>query len=103
MSNVFTIPSNTTVIPVNLSSFSKIAVLPVANQHPGRLLIFKDMFGNAARSTLTLSTTSANIVERTSQTSLVLSNAFGAWSLLSDGNTRWILTNVYSNNFPIIP
>ena len=102
MANPITIPSNALVIPVNLSSSYKTFTLPVVSTNSGRLLIFKDMFGNAANSTLRLSTIGLDRIERSSVSSMALSNAYGAWWFQNDGLTNWFLTSAYLNSLAIV-
>ena len=99
MATPISIPNNTMIVPVNLSSSSKTFTLPVVSTNAGRMLIFKDMFGNASVSTLRLSTIGLDRIERSSISSMVLSNTYGAWTFMNDGLTNWFLTNVYTNNF----
>ena len=96
-----TIPSNVMVIPVNLSSTSKTFTLPVVSTNQGRMLIFKDYYGTSANSTIRLSTVGLDRIERTSVSSMALSQTFGAWTFMNDGRTNWFLTDVYQNTFPI--
>lgn len=96
-----TIPSNVMVIPVNLSSTSKTFTLPVVSTNQGRMLIFKDYYGTSANSTIRLSTIGLDRIERTSVSSMALSQAFGAWTFMNDGRTNWFLTDVYQNTFPV--
>jgi hypothetical protein len=103
MAQPITIPGNAYIIPVNLSSTWKTFTLPVVSTNAGRILIFKDMFGNAANSTLRLSTIGLDRIERSNVSSLTLSNTFGAWTFMNDGLTNWFLTNAYSNTFFFVP
>jgi len=96
-----TIPSNAMVIPVNLSSTSKTFTLPVVSTNQGRMLIFKDYYGNSANSTIRLSTIGLDRIESTGVSSTSLSLAFGAWTFMNDGLTNWFLTDVYQNTFPV--
>lgn len=91
------------IIPVNLSSSFKTFTLPVVSTNPGRMLIFKDMFGNAANSTLRLNTIGLDRIERSNVSSMVLSNSYGAWTFLNDGITNWFLTNAYLNTLYFAP
>lgn len=102
MANPITIPNNSFLIPVNLSSSFKTFTLPVVSSNPGRMLIFKDVFGNAANSTIRLSTIGLDRLELSNVSSMVLSNAYGAWTFLNDGITKWFLTNAYLNSFGIV-
>ena len=97
------IPNNTFLIPVNLSSSYKTFTLPVVSTNVGRTLIFKDMYGNAANSTIRLSTIGLDRIERSNVSSMVLSNSYGAWTFMNDGITKWFLTNAYLNSLYIVP
>ena len=98
MAQPITIPNGAMIIPVNLSSSFKTFTLPTVSTNPGRTIIFKDMFGNAANSTLRLSTLGLDRIERSNVSSMVLSNAYGAWTFMNDGITNWFLTNAYLNS-----
>ena len=95
------ISSNVMVIPVNLSSMSKTFTLPVVSTNQGRMLIFKDYYGNSANSTIRLSTIGLDRIERSGVSSMALSQTFGAWTFMNDGATKWFLTDVYQNTLPI--
>lgn len=101
MAQPLAIPSNVTVIPVNLSSTWKTFTLPVVSSNQGRILIFKDYYGASANSSIRLSTIGLDRIERSSVSSMVLSQTFGAWTFMNDGLTNWFLTDVYNNTFPI--
>jgi hypothetical protein len=98
MAEPITIPNSSVLIPLNLSSSHKTLTLPVVSSNPGRLIIFKDMFGNAQNSTLRLSTIGLDRIELSNVSSMVLSNSYGGWTFMNDGITNWFLTNVYLNN-----
>jgi hypothetical protein len=102
MANPITIPSGAFVIPVNLSSSWKTFTLPVVSTNPGRLIIFKDLFGNAATSTIRLSTIGLDRIERSNVSSMVLSNTYGAWWFQNDGRTNWFLADAYLNTAAIV-
>jgi hypothetical protein len=102
MAQPITIPNNSMIIPLNLSSMHKTVTLPVVSTNAGRILIFKDMFGNAANSTLRLSTIGLDRIELSNVSSMVLSNAYGAWTFMNDGLRTWFLTNAYLNNLFIV-
>jgi hypothetical protein len=102
MANPIDIPSNALIIPVNLSSSSKTFSLPVVSTNLGRMLIFKDLYGNANVSSLRVSTIGMDYIEQSDTKTLALSNAYGAWTFLNDGNLSWFLTNAYLNNLAII-
>lgn len=98
MAQPITIPNNAYIIPVNLSSTWKTFTLPVVSTNIGRTIIFKDMFGNAANSTIRLSTIGLDRIERSNVSSMTLSNAYGAWTFTNDGMTNWFLLDAYLNN-----
>jgi hypothetical protein len=102
MAQPITIPTTTFLIPVNLSSSHKTFTLPVVSTNSGRLIIFKDMFGNATNSTIRLSTIGLDRIERSSVSSMTLSNAYGAWWFQNDGLTNWFLTSAYLNSLSIV-
>jgi hypothetical protein len=102
MATPITIPTNAYLIPVNLSSSWKTFTLPVVSTNAGRTIIFKDMFGNAVNSTIRLSTIGLDRIERTNVSSMVLSNAYGAWTFANDGITNWFLLDAYLNNLRTI-
>jgi hypothetical protein len=66
------------------------------------MLIFKDQFGNAASNTIRLSTIGLDRIERSTTSSIVLSNSFGAWTFTNDGATQWFITEYFLNNLPIL-
>ena len=101
MAQPLTIPSNATVIPVNLSSMRKTFTLPVVSTNQGRMLIFKDYYGASANSTINLSTVGLDRIERSGVSSISLSQTFGAWTFMNDGLTKWFITDVYKNTLPI--
>lgn len=103
MAQPITIPNNTLVIPINLLSTIKTFTLPVVSSNPGRILIFKDIYGNAAISSLRLSTIGLDKIEASNLSSIALSNAYGAWWFTNDGVTRWLLTEAYLNNLYLNP
>lgn len=103
MAQPITIPNNSFLIPVNLSSSFKTFTLPVVSTNPGRMIVFKDMFGNAANSTLRLSTIGLDRIELSNVSSMTLSNSYGAWWFNNDGINKWFLTSAYLNTFYLAP
>jgi hypothetical protein len=102
MAQPITIPNNSLLIPLNLMSTFKTVTLPVVSTNPGRILIFKDMYGNAANSTLRLSTIGLDRIEQSNVSSMTLSNAYGAWWFMNDGLTKWFLTEAYLNSLTLV-
>jgi hypothetical protein len=101
ISTPISIPPNITVIPFNSYSTLKTFTLPVVSTNSGRMLIFKDMLGTSATNPVTLSTIGLDRIERSSVSSISLSQNFGAWTFMNDGFTKWFLTDVYQNTFPV--
>ena len=97
------IPTNAYFIPVNLSSSFKTFTLPVVSSNPGRVIVFKDAFGNALTSSIRFSTVGLDRIERSTTSTLALSNTFGAWTFINDGITTWSITEAYLNSLFILP
>ena len=91
-------PSNAYIIPVDVRSTSKTVLLPDVASNPGRFLVLKDMYGNANVSSIFISTLSNNFFEQSTSNLFIGNQKFGAWTLTNDGISRWIFTNIYSNN-----
>lgn len=96
MSAPRTIPANTSLLLVGTSSFSKTFILPTISTNPGRLLIFKDIYGTFSTSSVFLSTTGLDGFENNGSTMRLATN-YGAWTLLNDAVTRWYLVDSYKN------
>lgn len=91
------VPANRSILLVNVSSAAKTFRLPAISSFPGRMIIFKDIFGAAQNSSIFLSTTGADIIERSTATTTRLSTSYGAWTFLNDGNRTWFLADMYAN------
>lgn len=91
-----TIPSNTSLLLVNTSSFSKTFILPTISTNPARLLIFKDIHGSFSTSSVFLSTTGLDGFENNGSTMRLATN-YGAWTFLNDAVTKWYLVDSYKN------
>jgi hypothetical protein len=96
------IPDSTCIIPINTYSTVKTFTLPVVSTNAGRILIFKDYLGYSAINTIQLSTIGLDRIERSSVSSMTLSNTYGAWTFMNDGLTNWFLTNAYLNSLGIV-
>jgi hypothetical protein len=81
---------------VGTSSFSKTFILPTISTNPGRLLIFKDIYGSFSTSSVYLSTTGLDGFENNGSTMRLATN-YGAWTFLNDAVTRWYLVDSYKN------
>jgi hypothetical protein len=91
------IPANRSIFLVNVSSAAKTFRLPAVSSFPGRMIIFKDIFGAAGNSSIFLSTTGTDIIERSTATTTRLSTTYGAWTYLNDGIRTWFLADMYAN------
>jgi len=91
------IPANRSIFLVNVSSAAKTFRLPAVSSFPGRMLIFKDIYGAAQNSSIFLSTTGTDIIERSTTTTTRLSTSYGAWTFLNDGARTWFLADMYAN------
>jgi hypothetical protein len=91
------IPPNRSIFLVNVSSAAKTFRLPAVSSFPGRMIIFKDIFGAAGNSSIFLSTTGTDIIERSTATTTRLSTTYGAWTYLNDGVRTWFLADMYAN------
>jgi len=102
MAQPITIPTNTFLVTLNTLSTFKTVTLPVVSTNPGRILVLKDMFGNASVSTIRLSTIGLDRIERSNISSMVLSNAYAAYWFGNDGITNWFLTDAYLNSMVLV-
>ena len=96
-----TIPANTSLLLVGTSSFSKTFILPTISTNPGRLLIFKDIYGSFSTSSVFLSTTGLDGFENNAST-MRLDTNYGAWTFLNDAVTRWYLMDSYKNTMTVV-
>jgi hypothetical protein len=96
------IPDSSFIVPINTYSSIKTFTLPVVSTNPGRLLVLKDYLGYAGSNSIRLSTIGLDRIERSSVSSMTLSNAYGAWWFQNDGITNWFLTSAYLNSLSII-
>jgi len=96
LSTPLTIPQNTSLLFVNTSSISKTFILPNISTNPGRLLIFKDIYGSFSTSSVLLSTTGLDGFENNGSTMRLATN-YGAWTFINDAVTRWYLVDSYKN------
>jgi hypothetical protein len=103
MAQPITIPNSAFLVPVNLSSSWKTFNLPVASSFSGRMIVFKDLYGNANVSSIRLSTIGLDTIETGNARSLALSNAYGAWWLANDGISKWFILDAYLNSLYLAP
>jgi hypothetical protein len=95
-------PTLTTNILVNTRTTPKIVYLPAASTiGPGRLVFVKDICGNAANSSIYLSTTGLDTFEnrfRPSTLYALMSTNFQAVLLAPDGILNWMILQNYNAN-----
>jgi hypothetical protein len=98
-----TIPTNSFLLPVNTFSTVKTITLPIVSTNPGRILVLKDYLGYAASNTIRVSTVGLDRIERSSVSSMILSNSYAAYWFTNDGMTNWFLTDAYLNSVWLQP
>ncbi len=96
------IPNTAYIVPISTYSTIKTLTLPVVSTNAGRMLILKDYLGYAGSNNIFLSTQGLDRIERSNISSLVLSNAFGAWTFMNDGITNWFLMDAYRNSLSFV-
>jgi hypothetical protein len=89
------IPSNASVIPVDTRTLPKVVYLPTVSTNAGRYLLFKDYYGTATNSTITISTTGTDLLDDYNPR-YTFSNAFGSIGIVSDGIRSWRMLNLYN-------
>lgn len=95
-------PATTTSLLVNTWTTSKIVYLPsVSTIGPGKFFYIKDICGNAAKSTIYISTTGLDRIEQSFPPSTLygfLSTNFASVLLAPDGGTNWMVLQNYTLN-----
>lgn len=95
-------PLTATNILINTLLQRKVVFLPAASTvGAGKLYFIKDICGNAARSTVTISTVGIDTVESrniASTTSALLNSNFQSVLLASDGLLNWMILQNYNTN-----
>lgn len=95
-------PATTTSLLVNTWNTSKIVYLPaVSTIGPGKFFYIKDICGNAAKSTIYISTVGLDKIEWSFPPSTLygyLSTNFGSVLLAPDGGTNWMVLQNYTMN-----
>ena len=101
MSAVFP-PTTATQLLINTLTSSKIVYLPaISTIGAGKLYSIKDICGNAARSSIFVSTTGLDVLEnsaRGSTTYALMSTNFQSVLLASDGQLNWMILQNYTAN-----
>jgi len=90
-----TVASSATVLAVDTRSIPKVVFLPTVSTNAGRVLVFKDYYGTASNSTITLSTTGTDLIDDFNWTAR-LTSSFATMSLLSDGVRSWRPLGLYT-------
>lgn len=97
------LPTTTTTLLVNTRTLPKIVYLPAASTiGAGKLFFIKDMCGNAAISSIYLSTTGRDSFDGrnyTSTTYALMSTNFQAVLLAPDGFLNWMVLQNYNTNY----
>lgn len=91
-----------TLISVDVSTVSKTITLPPISENPGRVLIIKDTWGNAATNRIGISTTGTDKLENLNTSNAFLSTNLGSWYLTNDEVNTWFYIDIYTNTTPII-
>jgi len=95
-------PTTTTSILVNTRTISKIVYLPaVSTIGAGKLVFIKDICGNAASSSIFVSTTGVDTFDygfRPSSLYALMSTNFQSILLAPDGGTNWLILQNYNAN-----
>lgn len=91
-----------TVVAVDTRTLPKVVYLPTVSTNQGRFLIFKDFYGTATRSTITISTTGTDYIEDINWTATMRSS-FATMAMLSDGQRSWRITGFYNGGLTPIP
>lgn len=95
-------PTNTTNILVNTRTQTKVVYLPAASTiGAGRLLFIKDICGNAANSSIYISTTGRDSFDGRSYSSIsygLLSTNFQSILMAPDGLLNWMILQNYNTN-----
>jgi hypothetical protein len=82
------VPSFAEFLPIDTRQRSGTILLPPVNAVPGRILTFKDMYGNFSLSSLTLSTLVGNTFDDNSSQK-IMRETYGYVTLVSNGLTKW--------------
>lgn len=102
MATPINLPTTTTSILVNTRTQPKIIYLPAASSiRAGQLFFIKDMCGNAANSSIYLSTTGRDSFDGRSYSSInyaLLSTNFQSVLLAPDGLLNWMVLQNYNTN-----
>jgi hypothetical protein len=95
-------PTTTTSLLVNTRTTPKIVYLPAASTiQSGKLLFIKDICGNAANSSIYISTTGLDQFDGRASRSTnygLMSTNFGSLLLAPDGTLNWMILQFYNSN-----
>ena len=104
---VYVTAATTTSLLVNTRTTPKIVYLPAASTiQAGKLLFIKDICGNAAKSSIYLSTTGLDQLDGRNYSSIqygLLSTNFGSLLLAPDGYLNWMILQYYNSNIVARP
>jgi hypothetical protein len=88
------ISTNTSIYLADTRTERKFVYLPEASESQGRVLTFKDYYGNASISSFRISTISSNTID-TASNYVDLNQDFQSLELTAIGTTNWSLTGYY--------
>ena len=92
-------PATVTNLLINTLASNKIVFLPAASTMSGHLYTIKDICGNAAASSIFVSTVGLDTIDSIA-TRAILSTTFGGVTMASDGRTNWmVLQHKIFNSF----
>lgn len=91
------------IYSVNVSSSAKILQLPSISTIPGQLITIKDAegFSGSNDSSILVSTSRNEYFEYSTTSTFVLSQSFGSWTFMNDGDRSWFLIERYLNNVAV--
>lgn len=90
-----TVGPSATVLAVDTRTLPKVVLLPTVSTNAGRFLVFKDYYGTAANSSITVSTTGTDLIDDFNWT-VRLTSSFMTMSFLADGLRSWRTTGWYN-------
>jgi hypothetical protein len=94
-----TISPSTSLILVDTRLGSKTFILPSVTQNSGRILLIKDYYGTSLNSTIVLKRQGSDLIDNFNS-DFILSNAFSAVTLFSDGISSWRILSLFQSSLP---
>lgn len=92
--------ADSSIYSVNVSSSAKIIQLPAISTIPGQMIVIKDAegFSGSNNSSILVSTSGIDYFEYSTTSTFILSQSFGSWTFMNDGDKSWFLVERYLNN-----